>query len=152
MLKYLAIAVYCKWENLFRWNDDEPKAQPEWSPYSFCSLLVQVRRNQDLNLRVTFEADIKCNISLGLLYSWTFFDSNDIPVELPLINTNMQIIYIPNNFLEYGRYTAVARVSYRNRTYQWEAMSTKQLKGSILKSLQKVVEVKTVYDIISWSY
>ncbi|RXM94988.1 Polycystic kidney disease protein 1-like 1 [Acipenser ruthenus] len=93
-------------------------------------LKVQVRRNQDLNLRVTFEADIKCNISQGLLYSWTFFDSNDIPVELPLINTNMQIIYIPNNFLEYGRYTAVARVQikgnvvYSNYTVPIEVIPT----------------------------
>ncbi|MGH0165709.1 UNVERIFIED_CONTAM: hypothetical protein FKN15_049942 [Acipenser sinensis] len=93
-------------------------------------LKVQVRRNQDLNLRVTFEADIKCNISQGLLYSWTFFDSNDIPVELPLIDTNMQIIYIPNNFLEYGRYTAVARVQikgnvvYSNYTVPIEVIPT----------------------------
>ncbi|XP_041096027.1 polycystic kidney disease protein 1-like 1 [Polyodon spathula] len=93
-------------------------------------LKVQVRRHQDLNLRVTFEADIKCNISQGLLYSWTFFDSNYIPVKLPLIDTNMQIIYIPNNFLEYGRYTAIARVQikgnvvYSNYTVPIEVIPT----------------------------
>ncbi|XP_066545891.1 polycystin-1-like protein 1 [Amia ocellicauda] len=82
-------------------------------------LKIQVRRYQTLHLGVTFEADIQCNISQGLLYQWVFYDSNGFQAQLPQIEVNQQAIELPNNLLHYGTYTAIARV---------------QIKGSVVYS------------------
>nr|XP_044997310.1 polycystic kidney disease protein 1-like 1 [Jaculus jaculus] len=73
---------------------------------------VQVWRSQSLRLGVTFEAAILCDISQGRLsYTWTFMDSEASPVTLPAaINTNKQTIVLPRYVLEYGNYTAIAKV------------------------------------------
>ncbi|XP_036410976.1 polycystic kidney disease 1 like 1 [Megalops cyprinoides] len=73
-------------------------------------LKLQVRRYQTLRLGVTYEADIQCNISQGLLYSWAVYESGGLQVQLPPIEAQKQSIELPNNFLHYGTYTAVARV------------------------------------------
>ncbi|XP_069072241.1 polycystin-1-like protein 1 [Pleurodeles waltl] len=72
---------------------------------------LQVRRYQNLQLGVTFEAAISCNISQGLFYQWSFISSSGARVPLPpSIDTKKQTISLPSYLLEYGLYTAVAKV------------------------------------------
>ncbi|XP_029442948.1 polycystic kidney disease protein 1-like 1 [Rhinatrema bivittatum] len=74
-------------------------------------LKLQVRRYQTVQLGVTFEAAILCNISQGLLYSWSLLRSDGAPVLLhPAVGNRKQTILLPSYFLEYGNYTAIARV------------------------------------------
>ncbi|XP_030065265.1 polycystic kidney disease protein 1-like 1 [Microcaecilia unicolor] len=74
-------------------------------------LKLQVRRYQSLQLGVIFESAILCNISQGLLYSWSLLRSDGVQVLLhPNMDNRKQTILFPSYFLEYGNYTAIARV------------------------------------------
>ncbi|KAJ8376555.1 hypothetical protein SKAU_G00071350 [Synaphobranchus kaupii] len=73
-------------------------------------LKIQMRRYQALRLGVTYEADIQCNISQGLLYSWALYGTGGLQVHLSPVETHQQNIELPNNFLHYGSYTAIAKV------------------------------------------
>ncbi|XP_035270550.1 polycystic kidney disease 1 like 1 [Anguilla anguilla] len=73
-------------------------------------LKIQVRRYQTLRLGVTYEGDVQCNISQGLLYSWALYESGGLRVQLTPVETHQQNIELPNNFLHYGTYTAIAKV------------------------------------------
>ncbi|XP_078544308.1 polycystin-1-like protein 1 [Lissotriton helveticus] len=72
---------------------------------------LQVRRYQNLQLRVTFEAAISCNISQGLSYQWSLIALSGARVPLPpSVDTKKPTILLPSYLLEYGLYTAVAKV------------------------------------------
>ncbi|XP_044776141.1 polycystic kidney disease protein 1-like 1 [Neomonachus schauinslandi] len=90
---------------------------------------VQVWRSQPVTLGVTFESEILCDISRGLSYTWTFWNSQGWPVPLPpAVSTHRQTVTIPSYFLEPGNYTALARV---------------QVEGSVVHSNYSVaVEVR----------
>ncbi|XP_035579074.1 polycystic kidney disease protein 1-like 1 [Zalophus californianus] len=90
---------------------------------------VQVWRSQPVTLGVTFESEILCDISRGLSYTWTFWNSQGWPVPLPpAVSTHRQTVTVPSYFLEPGNYTALARV---------------QVEGSVVHSNYSVaVEVR----------
>nr|XP_035928975.1 polycystic kidney disease protein 1-like 1 [Halichoerus grypus] len=90
---------------------------------------VQVWRSQSVTLGVTFESEILCDISRGLSYTWTFWNSQGWPVPLPpAVSTHRQTVTVPSYFLEPGNYTALARV---------------QVEGSVVHSNYSVaVEVR----------
>ncbi|XP_055994409.1 polycystin-1-like protein 1 [Sorex fumeus] len=90
---------------------------------------VQVWRSQPVELGVTFEATVLCDISQGLSYSWSLRNSMGWPVPLaPAVSTHRQILVVPRYFLEPGNYTASAKV---------------QVEGSIVHSNYSVeVEVR----------
>ncbi|KAM6178295.1 polycystin-1-like protein 1 [Rhynchocyon petersi] len=72
---------------------------------------IQVWRSQPVKLGVTFEAAILCDISQGLSYTWSFMKSDGSLVSLPpAVDNRRQTVTIPNYLLEYGNYTAVAKV------------------------------------------
>ncbi|KAL4635130.1 polycystic kidney disease protein 1-like 1 isoform X3 [Arapaima gigas] len=71
---------------------------------------IQVRRYQTIHLGVTYDGDIHCNISQGLLYSWALYESTGTPVQLSHIETQQQRIQLPSHFLHYGIYTVIAKV------------------------------------------
>ncbi|XP_069588362.1 polycystin-1-like protein 1 [Ranitomeya imitator] len=74
-------------------------------------LKIQIRRYEELHLGVTFEAAILCNISQGLYYSWLFLKINGTVIPLPpYIDNKKQTITLPAFSLNYGSYTALARV------------------------------------------
>ncbi|XP_027621512.1 polycystic kidney disease protein 1-like 1 [Tupaia chinensis] len=77
---------------------------------------VQIWRSQPMRLGVTFEAAILCDISQGLSYTWSFMDSEGSPVPLPAaVNIHRQTIVLPGYLLEYGNYTALAKVQIKGR-------------------------------------
>ncbi|GAB5568387.1 polycystic kidney disease protein 1-like 1 isoform X3 [Prionailurus iriomotensis] len=90
---------------------------------------VQVWRSQPVNLGVTFESAILCDISQGLSYTWTFWNSEGARVPLPpAVSTHGQTLTIPGYFLQPGNYTALAKV---------------QVEGSVVHSSYRVgVEVR----------
>ncbi|XP_067290401.1 polycystin-1-like protein 1 [Pseudorasbora parva] len=71
---------------------------------------IQVWRYQNVHLAVTFEAQIQCNVSRGLLYRWTIYDPSGQQLLLPHIDTGRQYIDLPKYLLHYGTYTAIAKV------------------------------------------
>ncbi|XP_012861456.1 polycystic kidney disease protein 1-like 1 [Echinops telfairi] len=72
---------------------------------------VQVWRSQPVRLGVTFEAAILCDISQGLSYTWSFMRSDGSHVSLPsAVDNHKQTIVLPSYALDYGNYTAVAKV------------------------------------------
>ncbi|XP_068951487.1 polycystin-1-like protein 1 [Petaurus breviceps papuanus] len=72
---------------------------------------IQIWRHQPLKLGVTFEAPIQCDISRGLNYSWSLIKSDGSLVLFPTaLNKHRQAILLPSYFLEYGNYTALAKV------------------------------------------
>ncbi|XP_073686658.1 polycystin-1-like protein 1 [Garra rufa] len=71
---------------------------------------IQVWRYQTVHLAVTFEAQIECNVSRGLLYRWTIYDMSGEQLLLPHIDTGRQYIDLPKYLLHYGTYKAVAKV------------------------------------------
>uniref|UniRef100_A0A8C5PCG7 Polycystin-1-like protein 1 n=1 Tax=Leptobrachium leishanense TaxID=445787 RepID=A0A8C5PCG7_9ANUR len=72
---------------------------------------IQIRRHEDLNLGVTFEGPIQCNISQGLSYYWTLVKVDGYSINLPdHINCGRPRITIPRFFLDYGKHTAISRV------------------------------------------
>ena len=67
-----------------------------------------------MTLAVTFESAILCDISRGLSYTWTFWNSQGWPVALPpSVSTHRQTVTVPSYFLAPGNYTALARVGGR---------------------------------------
>ncbi|XP_078019104.1 polycystin-1-like protein 1 [Epinephelus lanceolatus] len=73
-------------------------------------LKLQVRRYEVIHLGVTYETEVDCDISGGLYYAWTLFDSAGRIFPLPLIDTHRQSLILPSHLLHYDTYTAVARV------------------------------------------
>ncbi|XP_075413425.1 polycystin-1-like protein 1 [Tenrec ecaudatus] len=72
---------------------------------------VQVWRSQPVRLGVTFEAAVLCDISQGLSYAWSFMRSDGSQVSLPsAVDNHKQTIILPSFYLDYGNYTAVAKV------------------------------------------
>ncbi|XP_016801184.4 polycystin-1-like protein 1 isoform X2 [Pan troglodytes] len=72
---------------------------------------VQIWRSQPVRLGVTFEAAVFCDISQGLSYTWNLMDSEGLPVSLPAaVDTRRQTLILPSHTLEYGNYTALAKV------------------------------------------
>ncbi|XP_069317732.1 polycystin-1-like protein 1 [Eulemur rufifrons] len=75
---------------------------------------VQVWRSQTVRLGVTFETAVLCDISQGLSYTWSLIDSEGSPVPLPAaVDTHRQTLVLPSHTLEYGSYTALAKVQIR---------------------------------------
>ncbi|XP_078056550.1 polycystin-1-like protein 1 [Mustelus asterias] len=91
---------------------------------------IEVRRYQSFKLGVTFESEFVCNISRGVQYSWSFFQSDESLVKLSQIDVNKQFIIIPGYMLDYGIYLAIARVQiigtvvYNNYTINVEVLAT----------------------------
>ncbi|XP_070784659.1 polycystin-1-like protein 1 [Enoplosus armatus] len=73
-------------------------------------LRLQVRRHEVIRLGVTYETEVDCDISGGLDYTWTLFDSAGQVFPLPLIDTHRQSLVLPSHLLHYDTYTAIARV------------------------------------------
>ncbi|CAK6980027.1 polycystic kidney disease 1 like 1, partial [Scomber scombrus] len=73
-------------------------------------LKLQVRRHKVIRLGVTYETQVDCDISGGLHYTWTLFDSAGQVFPLPLIHTHRQSLILPSHLLQYDTYTAIARV------------------------------------------
>lgn len=74
----------------------------------------QVWRSQPVNLGVTFESAILCDISQGLSYTWTFWNSEGARVPLPpAVSTHGRTLTVPGYFLQPGNYTALAKVGDR---------------------------------------
>nr|DBA24710.1 TPA: hypothetical protein GDO54_012332 [Pyxicephalus adspersus] len=94
-------------------------------------LKLQVRRYEDLYLGVTFEATVICNISQGLKYHWSFIKPDGTYIILPgHVDNSKQTITLPGFSLDYGNYTALARVQiigtvvYSNYTVAVEVQPT----------------------------
>uniref|UniRef100_A0A3Q3J1C2 Polycystic kidney disease protein 1-like 1 n=1 Tax=Monopterus albus TaxID=43700 RepID=A0A3Q3J1C2_MONAL len=73
-------------------------------------LQLQVRRYEVIHLGVTYERDIDCDITGGLYYTWTLFDSAHQPFPLPLTDMHRQSLTLQSHLLHYDTYTAIARV------------------------------------------
>ncbi|XP_034038147.1 polycystic kidney disease 1 like 1-like [Thalassophryne amazonica] len=73
-------------------------------------LKLRVQRHEVIRLGVTYEAELDCDGSDGLHYTWKLYDSGGHLVPLPLIDTHRHSVTLPSHFLHYGTYTAVARV------------------------------------------
>nr|XP_055037858.1 LOW QUALITY PROTEIN: polycystic kidney disease 1 like 1 [Misgurnus anguillicaudatus] len=71
---------------------------------------IQLWRYQNVRLAVTFEAQIQCNISRGLVYRWTIYDTSGQPLLIPHTETDRQYIELPKFSLYYGTYKAIAKV------------------------------------------
>ncbi|XP_059183422.1 polycystin-1-like protein 1 [Centropristis striata] len=71
---------------------------------------IQVRRYEEISLGVTYETEVDCDISQGLHYTWTVFDSAGQAFPLPLVDTHRQSLILPRHLLHYDTYTAIARV------------------------------------------
>lgn len=80
-------------------------------PSSYSSSLFKVRRFEVIRLGVTYETEVDCDISGGLHYTWTLFDSAGRVFPLPLVDTRRQSLILPSRLLHYDTYTAIARVS-----------------------------------------
>ncbi|XP_037613525.1 polycystic kidney disease 1 like 1 [Sebastes umbrosus] len=73
-------------------------------------LKLQVRRFEVIRLGVTYETEVDCDISGGLHYTWTLFDSAGRVFPLPLVDTRRQSLILHSHLLHYDTYTAIARV------------------------------------------
>uniref|UniRef100_A0A668TEH4 Polycystic kidney disease 1b n=1 Tax=Oreochromis aureus TaxID=47969 RepID=A0A668TEH4_OREAU len=73
-------------------------------------LKLQVRRYDVVHLGVTYETEVDCDVSRGLRYSWTLFDSAGRAVSLRLTDTHRQTLVVQSHLLQYDTYTATARV------------------------------------------
>ncbi|XP_019897257.2 polycystic kidney disease 1 like 1 [Esox lucius] len=73
-------------------------------------LKIQVRRYEMVRLGVTYEGEVRCDVSRGLEYRWSLYSSAGLPVHLGPVHAGRQSITLPSHFLHYGVYTAVARV------------------------------------------
>ncbi|XP_041039902.1 polycystic kidney disease protein 1-like 1 [Carcharodon carcharias] len=91
---------------------------------------IEVRRYQSFKLGVTFESEFVCNISRGVQYSWSFFQSDASLVTLSQVDVSKQFILIPGYLLDYGIYLVIARVQivgsvvYNNYTVNVEVLAT----------------------------
>uniref|UniRef100_I3KAI3 Polycystic kidney disease 1b n=1 Tax=Oreochromis niloticus TaxID=8128 RepID=I3KAI3_ORENI len=73
-------------------------------------LKLQVQRYEVVHLGVTYETEVDCDVSRGLRYSWTLFDSAGRAVPLRLTDTHRQTLIVQSHLLQYDTYTATARV------------------------------------------
>ncbi|KAM7390602.1 hypothetical protein PAMA_008670 [Pampus argenteus] len=73
-------------------------------------LKLQVQRYEVIRLGVTYETEVDCDISRGLHYTWTLFDSSGQIFPLTLTNIHRQSIILPSHLLHYDTYTAIAKV------------------------------------------
>uniref|UniRef100_A0AAQ4P3R6 Polycystic kidney disease 1b n=1 Tax=Gasterosteus aculeatus aculeatus TaxID=481459 RepID=A0AAQ4P3R6_GASAC len=73
-------------------------------------LKLQVRRHEVVHLGVTFETELDCDLSGGLNYTWTLFDSAGRVFPLPHVGTHRRSLILPSHLLHYDTYTAMARV------------------------------------------
>uniref|UniRef100_A0A3B4XJB1 Polycystin 1 like 1, transient receptor potential channel interacting n=1 Tax=Seriola lalandi dorsalis TaxID=1841481 RepID=A0A3B4XJB1_SERLL len=73
-------------------------------------LKLQVRRYEVIYLGVTYETEIDCDISGGLQYTWTLFDSAGQTYYLPQTDTHRQSLTLQSHLLHYDTYIAIARV------------------------------------------
>ncbi|XP_042607838.1 polycystic kidney disease 1 like 1 [Cyprinus carpio] len=71
---------------------------------------IQVWRYQTVHLAVTFEAQIQCNVTRGLLYRWTIYDMSGRQLLFPHIDMGRQYTDLPKYLLHYGTYKAIAKV------------------------------------------
>lgn len=71
---------------------------------------IKVWRYQTVHLAVTFEAQIQCNVSRGLLYRWTIYDMSGRQLLFPHIDMGRQYTDLPKYLLHYGTYKAIAKV------------------------------------------
>ncbi|KAM6900540.1 polycystin-1-like protein 1 [Xenentodon cancila] len=91
-------------------------------------LKLQVRRDEVIRLGATFGAEIDCDVSGDLHYTWTLFDSAGQSVPLYLTNTHRQELVLQSRSLHYDTYTALARVQiigsvvYSNYTVRVQVM------------------------------
>ncbi|KAM5158264.1 polycystin-1-like protein 1 [Mantella aurantiaca] len=92
---------------------------------------LQIRRYEELYLGVTFEATVKCHIPKGLKYHWSFMKPDGTSIFLPAhVENSKQTITLPAFSLDYGNYTALARVQiigtvvYSNYTVAFEIQPT----------------------------
>ncbi|KAM4534073.1 polycystin-1-like protein 1 [Odontesthes bonariensis] len=91
-------------------------------------LKLQVWRHEVIHLGVTFEKEVDCDVSGGLRYGWTLFDSSGRTFPLPLTDTHRQSLTLQSHLLQYDTYTAIARVQvtgsvvYSNYTVRVEVM------------------------------
>ncbi|XP_027693068.1 polycystic kidney disease protein 1-like 1 [Vombatus ursinus] len=114
---------------------------------------VQIWRHQPLKLGVTFEAPIQCDISRGLNYSWSLIKSDGSRVLFPTaLNKHRQTILLPSYFLEYGNYTALAKVKiegsvvYSNYSVVIEVVS--QPPVSVISEGTHLLISKTPFSIV----
>uniref|UniRef100_A0A7N4P191 Polycystin-1-like protein 1 n=1 Tax=Sarcophilus harrisii TaxID=9305 RepID=A0A7N4P191_SARHA len=114
---------------------------------------IQIWRHQPVKLGVTFEAPIQCDISQGLNYSWSLMKSDGSLVLLPTaLNKHRQTILLPSYFLEYGNYTALAKVKiegsmvYSNYSAVIEVVS--QSPVSVISEGTHLLISKTLFSII----
>ncbi|XP_029955937.1 polycystic kidney disease 1 like 1 [Salarias fasciatus] len=71
---------------------------------------VQARRYEAVRLGVTYEADVDCDASEGVHYTWTLLDSAGRTFPLPLTDTHSQSLVLQSRLLPYDTYTAIAKV------------------------------------------
>uniref|UniRef100_A0A8C1U2C3 Uncharacterized protein n=1 Tax=Cyprinus carpio TaxID=7962 RepID=A0A8C1U2C3_CYPCA len=71
---------------------------------------IQVWRYQTVHLAVTFEAQIQCSVTRGLLYRWTIYDMSGRQLLFPHIDMGRQYTELPKYLLHYGTYKAIAKV------------------------------------------
>ncbi|XP_036595535.1 polycystic kidney disease protein 1-like 1 [Trichosurus vulpecula] len=114
---------------------------------------VQIWRHQPLKLGVTFEAPIQCDISRGLNYSWSLIKSDGSPVLFPTaLDRHRQAILLPSYFLEYGNYTALAKVKiegsvvYSNYSVGIEVVSRPPI--SVISEGTHLLISKTPFSIV----
>ncbi|XP_051826577.1 polycystic kidney disease protein 1-like 1 [Antechinus flavipes] len=114
---------------------------------------IQIWRHQPVKLGVTFEAPIQCDISQGLNYSWSLMKSDGSLVLLPTaLNKHGQTILLPGYFLEYGNYTALAKVKiegsvvYSNYSAVIEVVS--QSPVSVISEGTHLLISKTLFSIV----
>lgn len=73
-----------------------------------------MRRHEVVHLGVTFETELDCDLSGGLNYTWTLFDSAGRVFPLPHVGTHRRSLILPSHLLHYDTYTAMARVGSRH--------------------------------------
>ncbi|XP_028289333.1 polycystic kidney disease 1 like 1 [Parambassis ranga] len=77
-------------------------------------LKVQVPRYEIIRLGVTYETEVDCDVSGGLHYTWTLFNSAGQSVSLPHTDTDRQSLILQSHLLQYDTYSATARVQVIN--------------------------------------
>uniref|UniRef100_F6UKS9 Polycystin-1-like protein 1 n=1 Tax=Monodelphis domestica TaxID=13616 RepID=F6UKS9_MONDO len=114
---------------------------------------IQIWRHQPLKLGVTFEVPIQCDISQGLDYSWSLIKSDGSLVLFPAaLNQHRQTILLPSYFLEYGNYTAFAKVKikgnvvYSNYSVDIEVISRPPV--SVISEGTHLMISKTPFSIV----
>ncbi|XP_062841306.1 polycystin-1-like protein 1 [Trichomycterus rosablanca] len=71
---------------------------------------IQVWRYQPVHVGVTYDAQIRCDTSRGLWYSWTLYGPDGRRVSIAHVKTDQQRLELPAFLLHYGTYRTVAKV------------------------------------------